>query len=309
MDRYQSTLRKKLTLSGIGLHSGRKVRLDVLPAMPNTGIAFQRTDLAFAPQIKANVANISSTDLSTTIGAGENKVSTIEHLMAAFAGLGIDNALVLVDAPELPIMDGSAAPFVDQLLMAGVVKVNGARLLLVVKKAFEVRAGDKLMRIEPSDRLEFSCTVDYGKSVIGRQELDLVFSRSSFLDLCESRTFCHLNEVNAMRNVGLALGGSLDNAIVVTDTVVMNPGGLRTADEFVRHKLLDAIGDLALLGSPLLGRVTLHKGGHALHAAFVKELMARKDELLTVVEFGSVRERRAAMSEGVAAIAAAAAIG
>lgn len=309
MDRYQSTLRKKLTLSGIGLHSGRNVRLDVLPAMPNTGIVFQRTDLAGAPQIKANVCNISSTDLSTTIGTGENKVSTIEHLMAAFAGLGIDNALVLVDAPEIPIMDGSAAPFVDQLLMAGIVKVNGTRHLLIVKKAFEVRAGDKLMRVEPSDRLEFSCTVDYGKSIIGRQELDLVFSRSSFLDLCESRTFCHLNEVNAMRNVGLALGGSLDNAIVVTDTVVMNPGGLRTADEFVRHKLLDAIGDLALLGSPLLGRVTLHKGGHALHAAFVKELMARRDELLTVVEFGSVRERRAAMSEGVAAIAAAAAIG
>ena len=308
MDRYQSTLRTKISLNGIGLHSGHKIRLEILPADANQGIVFRRIDLAGAEPIKASVTNVSSTELSTRIGHGENNVSTIEHLMAAFAGLGVDNAIVHVDGPEVPIMDGSAAPFVDQILVAGIVKVNGYRRLFIIKDALEIRDGDKLMRIEPSDRLEFRCSVDYGAGVIGRQELDFTFSRSSFLDLCESRTFCHLKEVNAMRQAGLALGGSLDNAIVVTDTAVMNPEGLRYNDEFVRHKLLDCIGDLALVGAPLVGRITLNKAGHALHARFVAELMRRKAELISVVEIGSFRNRRPAMPDSAAAMVAAAAI-
>jgi UDP-3-O-[3-hydroxymyristoyl] N-acetylglucosamine deacetylase len=293
-------LKKKIELKGIGLHSGRPATLTVLPAEGHTGVVFRRTDLAHAEPIKATVTNICSTDLSTSIGNGQNKVATIEHLMAAFAGLGIDNALVLVDGPEVPIMDGSSAPFVDALLAAGIAKIPGHRRLFVVKDAFEIKDGDKLMRVEPADRLEFSCVVDYKSGAIGRQALDFTFSRANFLDLCESRTFCHFKEVEAMRAHGLALGGSLDNAIVVTDTEVMNPGGLRYADEFVRHKLLDCIGDLALLGAPLVGKITLHKAGHALHAKFVTELMRRKAELLSVVETGSFRDRRPAVAEALA---------
>lgn len=308
MDSHQSTLKKTIAMSGIGLHSGRITRLEILPGAANSGIVFRRTDVPGAEPVRAIAANVGSTDLSTAIGAGVNRIATIEHLMAAFAGLGVDNALVLVDGPEVPIMDGSSAPFVDQILAAGVVKVDGPRRLYFVKEAFEIRDGDKLMRVEPSDRLEFSCSVEYASGAIGKQALDFTFSRSGFLDLCESRTFCHVKEVDAMRAHGLALGGSLDNAIVVTDTEVMNPGGLRMADEFVRHKLLDCIGDLALLGAPLVGKVTIHKAGHALHTRFVNELLKRRGELLSVVEISNFRDRRPAMPEGVTAMAAAAAI-
>lgn len=283
MERHQGTIKRSVRFIGIGLHSGRQVTLDVLPATPGTGIVFQRTDLAGAEPIAAHYGNISSTDLCTTIGHGANSVSTIEHLMAAFAGLGIDNAFVRIDAAEVPILDGSAAPFVDKLLAAGIAKVGGARHQLVVKEAFEVRQGDKFMRVEPSSTLEFDCSIDFASAAIGRQHLAFTFSRSNFLDLCDSRTFCHSREVDALRAAGLALGGSLENAIVVTDTDVMNSEGLRSKDEFVRHKLLDCIGDLALLGAPLVGKVTLSKGGHALHARFMKEMMARQAELIAVV--------------------------
>ncbi len=308
MDSYQSTIKKSIEMNGIGLHSGRLVKLEILPAAANTGIVFRRTDVLGADPVKASAANIAGSELSTAIGFGINKVTTIEHLMAAFAGLAVDNALVLVDGPEIPIMDGSSAPFVDQILAAGIAKVNGHRRLFIVKEAFEVRDGDKVIRVEPCDRLEFHCSVDYASEAIGKQEIEFTFSRSSFLDLCESRTFCHVKEVDVMRAHGLALGGSLDNAIVVDDTDVLNPGGLRYRDEFVRHKLLDCIGDLALLGAPLVGRVTLHKAGHALHAKFVTELLRRKSELLSVVEIGQFRDRRPAMPEGAAALVAAAAI-
>lgn len=286
MDRLQGTIKRAVRFVGTGLHSGRQVTLEILPALPGTGIVFQRTDVAGCPPIAAHFNNIVSTDLCTTLGRGGVTVGTIEHLMAALVGLGVDNAAIRLDAAEVPILDGSAAPFVDKLLAAGITKLPGARRHLVVHSAFEVRQGDKLMRVEPADQLEFACVIDFPSRAIGRQELSVPFSASSFMDLCESRTFCHVREVDALRAAGLALGGSLDNAIVVTDTEVMNSEGLRCHDEFVRHKVLDCLGDLALLGASLIGKVTLVKNGHALHARFMRELMSRQDELLTEVIVG-----------------------
>lgn len=309
MDRHQSTIRRKIQISGTGLHSGLTVAVEILPAPAGTGIVFERSDLPHAKPILATAHNLVSSELCTSISNGEATVSTIEHLMAAFVGLGIDNAVVRIDAAEVPILDGSAAPFVDQILAAGICKVDGFRRLFVVREAFEIRDGARLMRIEPDEKLRFDCNIDFASSkAIGRQSLDFTFSRSAFLSLCDSRTFCHIREVDAMRAAGLALGGSLANAVVVNDDAVVNPEGLRNPHEFVRHKLLDCIGDLALLGAPLVGKVTLVRTGHAMHARFMQELLRRKDELLSVVEIGPFRDKRPALPEGVAAMAAAAAI-
>lgn len=298
MERQQSTVRKRTRFVGTGLHSGKQVTLEICPAPANSGILFLRTDLPNAQPIAALVANVTSTDLCTTVGHAPNSVATIEHLMAAFAGLSIDNALVRVDAPEIPIMDGSSAPFIEKLLEVGTSFVGGTRKFFVVKEAFEVREGDRLMRVEPDACLSFRCDVEYESAAIGRQSLEVMFDRDNFLELSFSRTFCHAKEVEAMRRAGLALGGSLDNAIVVTDDRVLNPGGLRSENEFVRHKILDCIGDLALLGAPLIGRVTLVKNGHGLHVKFARELLARKSELLTVVEIGPFRSTKQVANEG-----------
>lgn len=307
-DRYQSTLRVPVRFAGIGLHSGREVRLEVKPAPAGTGIVFVRTDLENADPIRARASAITCSDLSTTIGRGCNTVATIEHLMAAFAGLGIDNAVVRIDGPEVPIVDGSAAPFVDGFLASGIVKVPGYRKMFIVREAFQVEDGDKLVRVEPARSLSFECGIDYGDRVIGRQSLVYEVSKRSFLSLCGSRTFCHIRDVDAMRAAGLALGGSLENAVVVTDDGVLNQEGLRYSDEFVRHKVLDCIGDLALLGAPLVGKVMLRRAGHAMHARFMRELLARKNELLAVVDLGDLRQIKPAALESVVALKAAAAL-
>jgi len=280
----QATVAQPIQLKGIGLHSGKTVELELLPAGVNSGIWFQRTDHAGAQPVAAHYSNVSSTDLSTSIGSGGNKVSTIEHLMAAFAGLGIDNVMVRVSGEELPILDGSSAPFVAAIRTAGIRKLDGYKKQFIVREAFELRSGDRYIRVEPASRQRFSCIIEFGSSVIGRQTCEYQSSRTAFTRLCEARTFCHVNEVDAMRKVGLALGGSLENAVVVSDSEVVNAEGLRSHDEFVRHKLLDAIGDLALLGGELVGKITLHKAGHGLHAQFMNELMKRRSECLSVVE-------------------------
>jgi UDP-3-O-[3-hydroxymyristoyl] N-acetylglucosamine deacetylase len=308
MDRYQSTIRRNVTISGIGLHTGRDVHVEICPAAANTGIVFLRVDNDQAKPVPVHPTSITNSELSTTIGSAESGISTIEHLMAAFAGLGIDNVLVKVDAPELPIMDGSAAPFVEKILNAGIAKQEFFRKLLVIKKPITVRDGDRWMRIEPSRRLSFKCHIDYGNdSVIGQQSLEFIFSRSGFLNLCESRTFCHIRDVEAMRSAGFALGGSLDNAVVVTDKDVMNEDGLRSVDEFVKHKILDCVGDMAILGSPIVGKVTLHKPGHALHAKLMCELTENLEEYVTIVEFGGT-DRKPAVTDTIASVAAASAV-
>lgn len=276
---YQGTLAKTIQFAGVGLHSGKLIQLEVQPAGPGSGIMFSRSDQKDSLPIKADTNNISETKLCTTIGSGKQKIATIEHLMAAFAGLGIDNALVQVSADEIPILDGSSAPFVDKLLEAGIQLQSLKRPVIILDQPLEVTHGDQHVRYEPwpigskNCHLEIESVINFDNSqAIGRQRLSLHFSKKTFLEICEARTFCHVNEVELMRSVGLALGGSLDNAVVVNDTGILNNDGLRYKDEFIRHKVLDLIGDLALLGGRLVGKISTYKSGHSLHAAFTKEV-------------------------------------
>jgi len=279
----QHTLKETVTFQGQGLHSGKETQMNVLPAAPGHGIKFIRVDLNPASVIDGNALNITKTDLCTTLGSGAESISTIEHLMAAFLGLGIDNAVVEIDAPEVPIMDGSSLPFAEQFLKVGLQEQDAPRKSWVVKKTFEFCDDDRVVKIEPSDHSSYHCSIDFGSGFIGQQSIDFSLTRENFLDLANSRTFCHVKEVDYLKSIGLAQGGSLENAIVVTDNGIMNEGGLRSEDEFVRHKLLDCIGDLFLLGAPIIGRITVTKPGHGLHAKFMKEVLRKKDELFTVI--------------------------
>ncbi len=281
---HQATLARPVKFAGVGLHSGCMVHVEIFPAAPNTGIIFHRTDSALAYPVLANPFNITETSLSTAIGSGASRVSTIEHLMAAFAGLGVDNAYVRIDNGEVPILDGSAAPFVDQILIAGIVDQAAPKKFLVCKKSFEIAHGDHLIRMEPFDGLSFHCSIDFTElsPVIGKQSILTMFDDKTFSKFSEARTFCHIKDVNFMREKGLARGGSLDNAVVVDDHKVLNGEGLRFEDEFVRHKLLDCIGDLALLGGVLKGKITLRKSGHALHGEFTKNIMLHQQDYLEV---------------------------
>jgi len=275
MQLKQRTLKKSVSISGCGLHSGKPATIEIFPAGADVGITFRRTDNPAGRDTPAHVSHVHATDLSTKIGVGPDSVSTIEHLMAAFAGLGIDNAIVHVNGPEIPILDGSSRPFVNAFNEAGFKSLQANRRFLIVHSAFEVRQGDRLMRVEPSSRLKFQCSIDFESRsrAIGKQSIEMTATSKSFLDLCAARTFCHVVDVETMRRMGLALGGSLDNAVVVNNDDVINEGGLRMHDEFVRHKLLDCIGDLALLGLPIIGKITTHKAGHALHYEFMKALL------------------------------------
>lgn len=299
----QHTIARRIEVSGIGLHSGKVVRIEILPAAINTGIVFKRVDLPGTPTVQAHVNNIQSTDLNTTIAHGNAKVATIEHLMAAFAGLGVDNALVKIDGPEVPVMDGSAAPFVEKILAGGISSQEAQRKYFVVREAFEFRMGDKWIKVEPSDVTSFEMEIEFKSKAIGRQSFGFVLDRDSFLEVSGCRTFCHVNDVNAMRKAGLALGGSLDNAVVVSDDEVLNPEGLRCSDEFVRHKLLDCVGDLSLLGGLIVGRITASKSGHGLHAAFMKAIWSRRNEVLSTVEDLGVRHSSQKSSAVAGAIA------
>ncbi|RZA11013.1 MAG: UDP-3-O-[3-hydroxymyristoyl] N-acetylglucosamine deacetylase, partial [Proteobacteria bacterium] len=252
---WQSTLKTSVEFSGKGLHSGRVVRMLVEPAPANTGIVFSRADQKLVEVIPARAHLVSTSQLCTTLGSGPQAVSTIEHLMAAFAGLGICNARVIVDGPELPIMDGSSIAFVRGLLKAGKREYDLRAKAYRLKKVLEIKDGDKLLRLEPSSRQKIKCSIEFRTKVIGSQSIEYEESLNSFLTIADARTFCHLSDVEAMRNQGLALGGGLDNAVVVTEETVLNENGLRSSDEFVRHKLLDLIGDFALLGAPLLASI------------------------------------------------------
>jgi len=279
----QNTLKDTVSFQGQGLHSGKATQMNIRPAPAGYGIKFIRIDQSLTSIIEAQAGNITKTELCTTLGNGSESISTIEHLMAAFLGLGIDNAMVEIDATEIPIMDGSALPFAEGFLKVGLEELDQPRKSLVVKKTFEFHDDDRSVKIEPSDHPSYQCSIDFGKGFIGRQSIDFKLTQENFLELANARTFCHINEVNYLKSVGLALGGSLENAVVVTDDGVMNEEGLRNKDEFVRHKLLDCIGDLFLLGAPIIGRITVIKPGHGLHAKFMQEVLNRKDELFTVV--------------------------
>lgn len=274
MDIWQHTIKKEVSFAGIGLHSGKAVRLLVKPAAANTGIRFVRTDLADRVVIPALLSRVSNTVLATTIAKDGAEVSTTEHLLAALAGIGIDNALVELDNDEVPIMDGSASPFVHLLLKAGRQRQKEKRLMLKITRPLELRNGETMLRIEPCDGFKVSGEIKFEHPLIRRQTFTMDVTSHTFVkELASARTFGFLHEVEYLRRNGKALGGSLDNAIVIDHGAILNAEGLRFSNEFVRHKILDLIGDLALLGFSLLGHVRAVRAGHAQHLELMKEII------------------------------------
>ncbi len=276
----QRTLKSSVRATGVGLHSGKKVTLVLRPAVAGTGIVFTRVDLSPPVVLKADPYAVGDTRMASCLEQDGAKLGTVEHLMSALAGLGIDNLYIDVDAEEIPIMDGSAAPFVFLLQSAGIVEQDVAKRFLRVKKAVEVRDGDKWARLEPYDgfRLEFSIVFNHPAVDRSGMRVVLDFADQSYIrEISRARTFGFTHDVEAMRAQGLALGGSLDNAIVMDEYRVLNDGGLRLQAEFVRHKVLDAIGDLYLAGAPLLAAFSAHKSGHALNNRLLRALLADVD--------------------------------
>jgi UDP-3-O-[3-hydroxymyristoyl] N-acetylglucosamine deacetylase len=273
----QRTLKNVIRATGVGLHTGEKVHLTLRPAAPDTGILFRRVDLEPPAEIRACPHNVGDTRLSTTLVTGDVRVSTVEHLLSACAGLGIDNAYVDLSAPEVPIMDGSAGPFVFLIQSAGIEEQNRPKRFIRIKRPVEVREGDKLARFEPYDGFKVEFTIDFDHPAFHdrtkRAQVD--FSTSSFVkEVSRARTFGFLREIEQLRQQNLALGGSLDNAVVVDEYRVLNEEGLRYEDEFVKHKILDAIGDLYLLGHTLIGAFKGHKSGHGLNNQLLRALIA-----------------------------------
>lgn len=271
----QKTLKKAITFSGVGLHTGKRVLLEVLPALENHGIQFLRVDIPGAEPILAHVSSVSSTTRATSLSRGKSRVTTVEHLLSALAALGITNALCKMDAEEIPVLDGSSLPFIKALRKNGVQSQKAPRRFIEVLETVEVRDGDKLARISPADRFSIECAIAFDHPAIGSQKFIYSSDVDFETEISPSRTFGFLNDVERMRAMGLALGGSLENTVVLDGATIVNPEGLRFKDEFVRHKVLDAIGDLALAGDALVGRVELFKSGHEMQTRLVRELLAR----------------------------------
>jgi UDP-3-O-[3-hydroxymyristoyl] N-acetylglucosamine deacetylase len=273
----QNTLKSPATFTGVGLHGGEPVRMVVRPAMADHGIWFRRTDVADRdPMVLARWDRVTPSKLCTVIENADGvSVSTIEHIMAALAGFAIHNALVEIDGPEVPILDGSAVPFVEGFLAAGIEEQDQPVRAVRVLKRVEVREGDAVARLEPAEMLEIDFRIDFADEAIGVQSRKLNMANGAFVrELSDSRTFCRQADVDAMRARGLALGGTLENAVVFDGDQVLSPGGLRHADEPVRHKMLDAVGDLALAGGPILGRYVGERAGHALTNRLLRSLFA-----------------------------------
>lgn len=275
----QQTLKNVIRATGVGLHTGDKINLTLRPAAADTGIVFRRVDLPQPVEVRACPENVGDTRLSTTLVEGDVGISTVEHLLSAFAGLGVDNAYVDVSAPEVPIMDGSAGPFVFLIQSAGIEKQNRPKRFIRIKRRVTVEDGDKRAVFEPYNgfNVDFSIDFDHPAFLARVQEASVDLSTTSFVkEVSRARTFGFLRDIEVLRQNNLALGGSMDNAIVVDDYRVLNEEGLRYEDEFVRHKILDAIGDLYLLGHPLIGAFRGHKSGHALNNRLLRTLMADK---------------------------------
>jgi UDP-3-O-[3-hydroxymyristoyl] N-acetylglucosamine deacetylase len=272
---YRRTLRREVACTGIGLHSGRPVRLRLRPAPAEHGVRFLRTDIGV--EIPANLAHIGAQDHATTLEKDGVSIGTVEHLLAALLGLGVDDVLVEVDGPEVPVLDGSAAPFVILLHEAGLRPLAAPRLHIKVLRPVEVVHGSKTARLVPAEHFEIRYTIGFDHPLLRHQAFAVRLTPRAFTDqVAPARTFGFLREVELLRKNGLALGGSLENAVVIGETGVLN-NKLRFEDEFVRHKVLDAVGDLALLGHPLLGRLEAAKAGHALHAAVARKLVSTPD--------------------------------
>jgi UDP-3-O-[3-hydroxymyristoyl] N-acetylglucosamine deacetylase len=273
----QRTLKNSIRATGVGLHTGKKVLMTLRPAAPDSGVIFRRTDLAQPAEVLASAENVGDTMLGTTLGRGNMRVSTVEHLLSAFAGLGIDNAIVELSAPEVPIMDGSAGPFVFLLQSAGIEEQHAPKHFIRIKRRLRVEDGDKWAEFSPFDGFKVNFEIEFNHPIFKRraQRASMDFSSTSFLkEVSRARTFGFMRDLESLRERNLALGGSLDNAIVLDDFRVLNEDGLRYEDEFVKHKILDAIGDLYLLGHSLIGEFSGHKSGHALNNRLLRALLA-----------------------------------
>ncbi len=285
----QRTLKNEIRATGVGLHTGQKIYLTLRPGPIDSGIVFRRVDLDPVVEIEAKALNVGDTTLSTTLMNGDVRVSTVEHLLSAMAGLGIDNAIVDVSADEVPIMDGSAGPFVFLIQSAGIQEQAAAKKFIRIKKDVTVKDGDKYAILKPFNGFKVSFTIDFDHPVFKGRKLDAVvdFSSTSFVkEISRARTFGFMHEIEYLRSKGLAKGGSVDNAIVVDKFRILNEDGLRYEDEFVKHKILDAIGDLYLLGNTLIGEFCAYKSGHGLNNQSLRELLRQPDawEVVTFEE-------------------------
>lgn len=275
---FQQTVAGPAIFAGVGVHTGEHVRVSIRPAKADSGVVFVRTDVTDRDnQVRASGEAVVKTQLGTVIAnAAEVTVSTIEHLMAAFAALGVDNAVVELDGPEVPIMDGSAAAFVEIIDRVGLREVAAVRHAIEILEPIEVVDGDKIARLVPAAGFEMAFEIEFETATIGRQAIDMVMNEQAFRDeLADCRTFGFLAEVEMLRSMGLARGGSLENCVVIDGDRIINPEGLRRPDEFVRHKALDAIGDLYVLGAPIIGRFEGLKAGHGINNQLVRALLAR----------------------------------
>jgi len=275
----QRTLKTAVRAAGVGLHSGVKVEMTLRPAAADSGIVFRRMDLDPPAELRADPYLVTDTRLCSMLESGAAKVSTVEHLMSALAGLGIDNVLVDLSGPEIPIMDGSSAPFVFLLQSAGIIEQDAAKRYVRIIRPIEVRDGDKWARFVPHNGFKIEFTIDFNHPVFEKsgKTVSIDFADDAYTrEVARARTFGFMHEVEALRNSGLALGGSLDNAIVMDEFRVLNQDGLRYDDEFVKHKVLDAIGDLYLLGHPIIGAFEAYKSGHALNNALLRELLQQQ---------------------------------
>ena len=285
----QKTLKSSIGCTGIGLHSGKKVTMSLNPAAPDTGIVFHRTDFEGDDRIiPARWDFVVDTRMATTIGNQSGAcVSTIEHLMAALAGCGIDNAIIEIDGAEVPVMDGSAAPFIFLVECAGMIDQNAPRKAIKIERPIEVGDSDKFVSATPDESFSVAFEIDFEDTAVARQQLSMRLVNGTFkTEIARARTFGFVHEVDALRKAGLALGGSLDNAVVISGDTILNGDGLRYDDEFVRHKILDCVGDLYLAGAPIIGQIDALRSGHALNNQFLVSLFA-DDSAWSYVEMSS----------------------
>jgi UDP-3-O-[3-hydroxymyristoyl] N-acetylglucosamine deacetylase len=296
----QRTLRRAVSCAGIGLHSGRKVALSLRPAAADTGLRFRRSDLG-GLEVPAAAQHVGGINYATGLTRDAVNVDTVEHLLSALVSLGIDNAVVELNSPEVPIMDGSAAPFVYLIHEAGVRTLGAPRQYLKVLQPVSIARGDKRIAVYPSDHFKVTYSIAFDHPMLRHQSRTIRLTEATFVDeIAPARTFTFLKEVEMLRQQGLALGGSLENAIVIGDTGILN-NGLRFDDEFVRHKILDVIGDMALVGHPIIGHVVVHRGGHGLHTAFAAHLLQER-EAWTLVEGAADGAGRPAEDDSTAAL-------
>lgn len=279
----QRTIRKKVEVNGIGLHTGKPTKLTFCPAPENTGVYFIRGDLPGRPALAARASHVKATQLATTVGGEHFSVSTVEHCLSTLSAFRIDNLFIELDGPEIPICDGSAKMFMEAILDAGLFEQEAPRKYAYINQTIYYGDSEKYAYVAPYNGLRITCTIDFPHPRIGKQTMDIDINEQSFArEIAPARTFGFMRDVEALRAKGLALGGSMDNAIVLDQEEILNPGGLRFTDEFVRHKVLDALGDLVTLGLPIMGNVVLYKAGHDLMNRLVRKILESTDSYRTI---------------------------